>query len=176
MKLNYLLILGVASILTLGSAGNFVVHQPAAHAQTATSKEMSDSSMSGMFVAAEHPTQGMVTIVTETGKRYLVFDRNFQTDEGPDLFVLLHRSATPSNSDYNEEDYVILGALQQVNGTQRYEIPDSVNLKEFNSAVIWCREFNATFGYAVIGGDRPTIGEMESNPCAGKPNPCAGTR
>lgn len=101
---------------------------------------------SGQFVAAEHPTEGTARIVTENGKRYLVFDQAFMSDEGPDLFVLLHRDQMPQT--YDEQNYISLGSLQSVKGEQRYAIPDDVDLANFQSAVIWCRQFNATFGYA----------------------------
>ncbi|MBW4513754.1 MAG: DM13 domain-containing protein [Timaviella obliquedivisa GSE-PSE-MK23-08B] len=101
---------------------------------------------SGQFVASEHPTEGTARIVTENGKRYLVFDQAFKSDEGPDLFVLLHRDQMPQT--YDAQNYISLGRLQSVKGEQRYAIPDDVDLANFQSAVIWCRQFNATFGYA----------------------------
>lgn len=104
---------------------------------------------SGQFVAAEHPTEGTARIVTENGKRYLVFDQAFMSDEGPDLFVLLHRDQIPQT--YDTQNYISLGSLQSVKGEQRYAIPDDVDLANFQSAVIWCRQFNATFGYAPFG-------------------------
>ncbi|MGB3692542.1 MAG: DM13 domain-containing protein [Spirulinaceae cyanobacterium] len=106
---------------------------------------------SGNFVEAEHPTAGIATIVNEDGKNYLQFDDNFKSDDGPDLFVLLHKSEVPET--YKEEDYVSLGELQSTNGSQRYEIPDSVNLADYQSTVIWCRKFDATFGYATLASE-----------------------
>jgi hypothetical protein len=103
---------------------------------------------SGQFVAAEHPTQGKAQIVVENGKRYLKLDQAFATDDGPDLFVLLHRESMPQS--YSDTSYVNLGRLQNIKGEQRYAIPDDVNLDEFQSAVIWCRQFSATFGYAPL--------------------------
>lgn len=106
-------------------------------------------SLAGQFVAAEHPTTGEAKIVTENGQRYLEFDSAFRSDDGPDLLVLLHRDRTPS--DYNESNYVSLGRLQSTNGKQRYAIPTGVSVNDFQSAVIWCRAFNATFGFAPLG-------------------------
>jgi hypothetical protein len=104
--------------------------------------------MAGNFVKAEHPTMGEATVVMKNGKQYLMFDQQFKSDEGPDLYVLLHREAMPKQ--YGEEDYVSLGRLQQVNGAQAYEIPAAVKVDEFKSAVIWCKKFNATFGFAML--------------------------
>lgn len=104
-------------------------------------------SQSGRFVDGDHPTQGTARIVT-ANPPYLEFDQGFKTDQGPDLFVLLHRQSVPKN--YQANTYVNLGRLKQVNGSQRYTIPADIDLGEFKSVVIWCRQFNATFGYAPL--------------------------
>ncbi|MEO1211219.1 MAG: DM13 domain-containing protein, partial [Cyanobacteria bacterium J06638_20] len=110
----------------------------------------------GMFVDGEHPTQGSVQIVEQDGERVLEFGDDFQTDAGPDLVVVLHRSAdvigesTPPAFPIDEEDYVVLEPLQGVAGTQQYMIPADINLEDYQSAAIWCREFNATFGSASL--------------------------
>lgn len=144
MKLNYL-ILSAAAMLTFSSVSGLVLNQPALQAapQNAIAK-------SGKFVAAEHPTQGTARIINEKGKRYLEFDKTFKSDSGPDLHVILHRDATLPISGLKEQDYITIGRLQKVSGTQRYAIPDNVNLKNFRSVAVWCRMFNATFGYAPL--------------------------
>lgn len=103
----------------------------------------------GQFVTADHETQGKATIVTENGQRYLEFDSNFRSDNGPDLFVLLHRSNRPNS--YRNGEFVRLGRLQSTSGTQRYAIPADVSINDFKSVVIWCRDFNVTFGFAPLG-------------------------
>jgi hypothetical protein len=103
---------------------------------------------SGEFVAAEHPTKGAVKIIKENGKQYIEFSDQFKSDSGPDLFVLLHRQAKPDQ--YKQADYVSLGQLQKVKGSQRYMIPAEAKLSDYQSVVIWCRKFNATFGYAPL--------------------------
>lgn len=101
------------------------------------------------FVGSDgHDTQGGAHIVEENGQRYLEFDEAFSSDSGPDLFVLLHREAAPTS--YDPANYVNLGRIQSLNGTQRYAIPADVDISEFQSAVIWCQQFNVTFGYATL--------------------------
>jgi hypothetical protein len=162
MKLKYLLIIGVASILTFGCAREAAVNQPSTDAMSPASNPVTtvnsptnsaESSAqkavkSGTFVAGEKPTQGTARIVTEGGKRYLELDRAFKTDKGPDLFVILHRSDTPKT--YDAQEYVNLGRLQKLNGPQRYAIPESVDIEDFRSAAIWCRQFNVGFGHAQL--------------------------
>jgi Electron transfer DM13 len=118
------------------------------HGGAMGSPSATPAAQSGQFVTVEHATQGTAQIVTENSKRYLVLDQAFMTSEGPDLFVLLHREKMPHT--YDAQSYISLGALQQVKGAQRYAIPDDLNLADFQSAVIWCRQFSATFAYAPI--------------------------
>jgi hypothetical protein len=103
---------------------------------------------SGNFIKSEHPTSGTAQIVVQNGKKYVKFDSTFQTEDGPDLFVLLHRQGSPAR--YNNADYISLGRLKKVNGQQMYHIPDGVDVTRFKSVVIWCRQFNATFGFAPL--------------------------
>lgn len=121
---------------------------PAA-SMTFTSKTIAASILaSGDFQKSEHPTSGNAQIVMQNGKKYLKFDSSFQSDSGPDLFVVLHRQASPKN--YGKADYVNLGRLKKVSGQQMYIIPNGVNIGNFKSVVIWCRKFNATFGFAPL--------------------------
>jgi Electron transfer DM13 len=103
---------------------------------------------SGNFVDSEHPTKGLAEVVTQNGKNYLRLNKAFKSDEGPDVFVLLHREDSPKK--YKKSDYVSLGRLQKIRGKQLYRIPQQVNVSEFKSVVIWCRQFNATFGFAPL--------------------------
>ncbi len=103
----------------------------------------------GDFVSVEHPTQGQASIVEENGIRYLELGDNFQTDNGPDLKVILH-TADAVDLKVQEGDYINLGALTAFNGSGRYAIPDDVDLSKYGSVAIWCEQFNATFGYATL--------------------------
>lgn len=105
---------------------------------------------SGSFVKGEHITKGSARIITENGKSFLELDQNFKTDSGPDLYVILHRQAKPQIYGISEKDYASLGRLQKTSGTQRYAIPENVKIADFASAAIWCRPFNAVFGYATF--------------------------
>jgi hypothetical protein len=103
---------------------------------------------SGDFEKSEHPTSGTAQIVMQNGKKYLKFDSSFQSESGPDLFVILHRQNSPKS--YSKADYVSLGRLKKVSGQQMYAIPNGVNVAKFKSVVIWCKKFNATFGFAPL--------------------------
>ena len=108
-----------------------------------------ESAASGQFVSVEHPTTGQVSVVEEDGVRYLEIGQDFQSDRGPALEVILHKSNTVDLK-IEEGDYVSLGTLKSFNGAQRYQIPDDLDLSQYQSVAVWCQEFNATFGYAPL--------------------------
>lgn len=167
MKLN-LLILGLVAFLTVGCTKEASVNQvtaspiaqsvPTATQSVAAVKQ--EAGKSGTFVSGEHPTQGTARIVMREGKPFLELDQTFRTSEmGPDLVVILHRSANvigstkPPAYPLKQGDYVILAPLQKFSGAQSYPIPENINLADYKSAAIWCRKFNATFGAAAFNSN-----------------------
>ncbi|MEB3356249.1 MAG: DM13 domain-containing protein [Synechococcales bacterium] len=130
---------------------------PETPATEASGSEVAAAAISmGSFVSGEHPTQGTASVIEENGQRFVELGEDFNTDEGPDLYVILHRSndvigttEAPAHS-IQEGDYVTLAPLESVSGTQRYEIPADVNIADYQSVAIWCQQFNATFGAAAL--------------------------
>ena len=110
----------------------------------------------GAFASAEHETTGNVELTSQNGQATLVFDETFATSNGPDLVVVLHRSAnliaetTPPAYPLNEEDYVVIAPLTATNGRQEYAVPAEIDLTAFEAVAVWCQEFNATFGAAPL--------------------------
>lgn len=154
MKFKYAAVLSIVALITVGCANVESQSQqsetsPAAEkvAKTLVTGEVQSS---GAFIDAEHPTKGTASIITEKGKKYIQFDNQFRSDNGPDLFVILHKDDTLPITGIKEADYVSIAALKSTNGAQKYEIPENVDVSNFKSVAIWCREFNATFGYAVL--------------------------
>ncbi len=171
MKLSYLVALAISSTISLGSLAVIADVQPAQASPCAANPCAANpcaanpcaanpcaanpcagaavaTTQSGEFQGVDHPTIGTATVVEVDGKRYLEFDDAFQSDDGPDLFVLLHREAVPQS--YSSEQFVNLGELQSTTGSQRYAIPEDVSVEDFQSAVVWCQEFNVTFGFATL--------------------------
>jgi hypothetical protein len=145
MKLAYAVVAIAFSIVACQTPKD--TQTPLGTNSSVTSKP-NPSQKQGAFVGQGHSTTGNAKIVTENGQKYLVMDSAFSTDNGPDLFVILHRSLPPR--DYDAQNYVDLGKLQKISGEQKYLIPTDVDLKDFRSVAIWCRRFNVTFGYAAL--------------------------
>lgn len=150
------------AIIAFGSTSGLFVNQTIAQAGEMSRPQTNSGEMShpnyssgvmtkakpGNFVAAEHATQGNARIISVKGKRYVEFDKAFKSEQGPDLHVILYSAETVPKGGLDKQNYVTLGRLKNIQGTQRYAIPKNVNLANFHSIAIWCRAFNATFGYA----------------------------
>jgi hypothetical protein len=106
----------------------------------------------GDFISLEHQTTGTVLVVeTAGGKRFLRFE-GFETSDGPDLLVYLSAKKPAGPDDWYgyDRDFVDLGELKGNVGDQNYEIPPSVNLDQYTTAVVWCRRFEIGFAAAVL--------------------------
>ncbi len=170
MNMRFGFILGLFSLAIVSCTSNAAVEQSSspveqmspiasspASSPIALDSESSQVLKTGMFASGEHPTQGAVRLVSQDGKFFLELDQAFTTSSnGPDLVVILHRSSDvlgstqPPAFPIQEGEYVVLAPLEKFSGAQRYAIPDTVDLADYASAAIWCRQFNATFGAALL--------------------------
>lgn len=92
-----------------------------------------------------HFGSGQVRIVEDaTGQRHLVFE-NISVQNGPDLHVYL----SPDPDGYTATA-VDLGQLKATDGTFSYAIPESVDLGDVRSVVIWCVPFAVLFATATL--------------------------
>ena len=103
-------------------------------------------SYSGTFTGVGdgiHDAQGdAYTIPLEDGSTVLRLE-NFQSTNGPDLFVYL-------STDENASEFINLGELKANKGNQNYEIPDDTDLSKYNKVLIWCKSFSVLFGSAEL--------------------------
>ena len=156
MKLQRLSTIGLASALLFSTGVLFSSQAEANNVTLSTqsiSNKQSDTNLlsQGNFVTVEqdHPTEGTATIIEENGQRYLQFDENFTTARGPAVKVVLHNNnSVPVN--LQEENYLTIAPLQSFDGTQKYLIPEDIDLDQYQSVAIWCEQFNVTFGYAAF--------------------------
>lgn len=75
----------------------------------------------------------------------LFFDESFNTSSGPDLDIYLSNTTTPG------QNSVLIDSLHSISGYQEYEIPDNIGLDDYDYVVIYCTEFSALWGYALLG-------------------------
>lgn len=83
----------------------------------------------------------------EDGQRLLRLE-DFESTNGPDLYVYLTVAGASDGDAALGADFVDLGVLRGNIGDQNYVIPTDVDLDRYDTVVIWCRRFTASFGVA----------------------------
>ncbi len=97
----------------------------------------------GTFIHANksdpvHWGKGKVSVY----QRAVFLEPDFEVGPGPAFHVyLVPKSSIRSSSDMKDVMYVDLGRLRSFKGSQRYPIPDGINLKNYPSVIIWCERF-----------------------------------
>lgn len=88
-----------------------------------------------------HTGDGNVSVL-KVGEKYIIrFEDNFNVANGPDLYVGLGKDG----------EYVKgteIAKLKGNIGSQNYEVPEGVNLEDYNEVWIWCRAFSVGFAKA----------------------------
>ncbi len=75
-------------------------------------------------------------------QRAVFLEADFEVGPGPAYHVyLVPKPSIRSSSDMKDVMYVDLGRLRSFKGSQRYQIPDGVNLKDYPSVIVWCERF-----------------------------------
>jgi hypothetical protein len=103
----------------------------------------------GSFVSRNRytVTGTATTYRLEDGQRLLRLE-DFESTNGPDLFVYLTVAGASDDDAALDADFVDLGVLSGNIGNQNYVIPAEVDLDRYDSVVIWCRRFTTSFGVA----------------------------
>jgi hypothetical protein len=104
---------------------------------------------SGSFSSRNRYTvTGQATVYRlQDGSRTLRLE-DFQSTNGPDLFVYLTVADESDTDPQLDADAVDLGVLRGNVGNQNYAIPAEVDLDRYDTVVIWCRRFTTSFGAA----------------------------
>ena len=119
--------------------------KPTSSAAPTTSASASPTVLAqGTFVGLQdHNAEGSASLITVGEKTYVRFEENFKVTNGPDLFVYLGKNGT-------YDPAARLAALKGNIGAQNYEIPASIDVKNYNEVWVWCRAFSVAFGKAQL--------------------------
>jgi hypothetical protein len=75
-------------------------------------------------------------------ERTIFLEADFEVGPGPKYHVyLVPKAGVRREADVTNAIFVDLGRLRAFNGSQRYPIPDGVDLKNYQSVVVWCEAF-----------------------------------
>lgn len=90
-------------------------------------------------------------IVTKDGQSFLEFHHSFSTvSQTPDLMLILDANPAPNDNFHRGDRQFMVGQLQSAAGNQQYPIPNSVDVYQYLSVVIWCPALDAVMGYAPL--------------------------
>ena len=104
----------------------------------------------GTFRPLGHDARGTAVVIDAAdGNTYVRFE-NFEVENGPDLKVYLSRAGADASDDELGANFVDLGNLKGNVGDQNYLVPQSVDLTQYRSVVVWCRRFSVGFAVAPI--------------------------
>ena len=119
------------------------VFPPPAAAEQLAAAEHAKLVASGTFIHANpsdpvHYGKGRVSVYEHT----VFLEPDFEVGPGPAFHVyLVPKASIRSTSDVKDLMFVDLGGLRAFKGSQRYPIPAGVNLKDYQSVIIWCERF-----------------------------------
>lgn len=97
----------------------------------------------GAFVHANpsdpiHYGEGRVTVYERT----LFLEDDFEVGPGPKFHVyLVPKARIRSSADMDGIMFIDLGRLRAFKGSQKFPIPEGVELTKYPSVVIWCEQF-----------------------------------
>ncbi|MBC7888887.1 MAG: DM13 domain-containing protein [Ferruginibacter sp.] len=99
--------------------------------------------VTGNFVNGPYGTvSGKAKLLMKDGKFTLVLD-SVNISNGPDLHVYLSKEIMPVN-------FIDLGKLKSVTGTQVYEIAGMPEVSQYKFALVHCQLYNHLFGSAPL--------------------------
>lgn len=109
----------------------------------------------GTFAGADaaHRGSGIASVLeTAAGAKFIALS-DFEVTNGPDLKVILVKAENPqSSADVKAVEWVSLGPLKGNIGDQTYMIPSDLDVSEYGSVVIWCKQFGVLFAAAPLAG------------------------
>ena len=121
----------------------FVFPPPPAMDQL-TEAERARPVATGTFIHANpsdpvHWGRGKVTVYERT----VFLEPDFEVGPGPAFHVyLVPKAGIRASSDLGEAMFIDLGGLRAFKGSQRYPVPAGVELKNYQSVIVWCRQFS----------------------------------
>lgn len=137
-------VLGTAFGVALGFFFFPYVFPPPAAMDQLSETDKAKLVATGTFIHANpsdpiHWGRGKVSLY----ERAVFLEPDFEVGPGPAFHVyLVPKAGIRQSSDLGNAMFVDLGGLRSFKGSQRYAIPAGVDLKNYPSVIIWCRQFS----------------------------------
>ncbi|NER82861.1 MAG: DM13 domain-containing protein [Leptolyngbya sp. SIO1D8] len=99
----------------------------------------------------ESASRSNARIIAQNNHYILEFYNPFSTAaQTPNLMLVLEPASAPSENFTLSDRHHVISKLRADAGKQQYLIPNSVDVSQYLSVVLWCPEFNVIMGYASL--------------------------
>ena len=107
-------------------------------------KPMMENKADGMFMGSDgHMAAGMAAITEGMAGEKVLKLSDINVDKVPDGYVYLAKGGDHMNG-------VAVGKLEKFTGTLEFPIPMGVDPDQYDSVVIWCRQYKVEIGRAYL--------------------------
>ncbi len=150
-------VLGTGFGVALGFFFFPFVFPPPPAVEMLTEADASALIATGTFIHADpadpiHWGRGKVSVFENA----VFLEPDFEVGPGPAFHVLLvPKAGIRASGDVGDTMYIDLGPLRAFKGSQRYPIPDGVDLNAYPSVVIWCERFSVLISPADLSPAQP---------------------
>jgi len=127
---------GLLAVFTLAGLGAQGCTKSKDEGSTAKPTEMSGM----LYGSGSHHAAGNVYLVPMGDTQEIQFAPDFEADAGPEVYVLLSKSAAPDTSS------VQLGKLEHFTGKQTVEVPTKVDVRQYPYLLLWSKQDKAVIG------------------------------
>lgn len=119
---------------------------------TTAGETLSEGSLKGAFSSwGKSSLSGDWKIVETDGKHYIELADNFEAKKGPDVKIFLSPlQATTINGNNASEGSVFIKLISDFKGKSRIEIPEGIDVSQFNSLVFHCEEYSKLWGVSPL--------------------------
>jgi hypothetical protein len=152
-------VLGTGVGVALGFFFFPFVFPPPAAMEALSENERQKVVATGEFIHANpadpiHYGRGRVTVTPRT----VFLEGDFEVGPGPAFHVyLVPKKEIRRSADVTGSMFVDLGPLRAFKGSQRYAVPSGVDVTQFDSVVVWCREFSVLISPADLRLTAPRL-------------------
>jgi hypothetical protein len=93
---------------------------------------------------AVHWANGTGTVFAAAGKTVVRLEADFQAGPGPNYWIYLNTAPVGDEAQFQADaGRVRIAPLKSFTGSQNYELPEGIALRDFASLTIWCETFSA---------------------------------
>ncbi len=107
----------------------------------------------GQFNAIDglHKGEGTASIYRQRDGNFVLRLDSFKVTNGPDLYVYLSGHPAPTDAaQLHQGGAMEVARLKGNIGSQNYELPADVDISQFRSVVIYCKQFSVIFSTAEL--------------------------